>query len=52
MEPDKENKHHFLFYIFQLDRKQCMIDTGKTNFLKQWFGVILNNKQKGEENHE
>lgn len=43
-----EKKRHFLYYIFQIDRKHCMIEKDKETSLKRWFGTILDLLRKGE----
>ena len=39
-----EKKHHFLYYIFQQDRKRCIME--KACLLAQWFGTIMDSFKK------
>ena len=41
----EEKKHHFLFYIFQIDKKRYILDERKENLLRQW---LQNRLKKGE----
>lgn len=48
MNPGKEKKRHFLYYIFQQDKNRCIMEKEKTSALAQWFGRILEKFKKGE----
>lgn len=43
-----ETKHHFLYYIFQNDKKSCMMDENREICLKEKIQKILQMFQKGE----
>ena len=43
-----EKKHHFLYYIFQIDKKRCMMEKNKEKNLKRWSETILVLLRKGE----
>lgn len=32
---EQERKHHFLFYIFQFDKKRCMMEESKFHLIQQ-----------------
>ena len=41
-----EKKHHFLYYIFQQDKKRCIMEKEKASLLAQWFGTIMDSFKK------
>ena len=41
-------KHHFLYYIFQNDKNQCMMEEKKANRLQNWLRNLFRKMQEGE----
>ena len=48
MNPNKRKKHHFLYYIFQQDKKRCIMKKEKAGLLAQWFKNTMDLFKKGD----
>lgn len=45
---ENDKNHHFLYYIFQYDKKNCKMDAEQENGLKRQIRKMLQLFHKGE----